>query len=311
MSPVPNYPDPPLHSSAGLRTDYLDDPVVPTSDHPLRGWRRFGADLVYTELWPKVAHANPLVVYCSGRTRGRLPEDMMGLAPWAGLLLVHLTILVLSAREVWVILLLGAVELVLLPIFAAIASAMLTGGHLRQMLLGVTFEELLVTRLTPVDIVQGLSLRPLAIQAVAQVGFFVTNAVLALAILTAGTGKAGLGVFVYVALWGPLAWLLVRGAHELGGAYGLRAHLAVKDQAMAMLRALRDVLRLVPAVALGGAVLMVLLPTLCLVLGVVGLFLLPATLVFVPMWILRFYRNRAAAVIEECYEYPDGWWMRG
>jgi hypothetical protein len=308
MTAPPEYRDPPLHSSAGLRTDFLDSEVVPEADNPLRGWRWFGAEMLYSELWPKRVLSNPVMVYYSGRRGSSVGEDWLGLLPWAMLLLVHVVYCFVLVNKASSILGLAAVELVLLPIMAAVVSAVMTGSHVRSVMQGMALEEFLVTPLTPLDLVQGFSVRPIAVQAAAHFGFLVANAILVLLAVWHHEGTPGFEAFLIMAVWSPVVWYLMRGTNELGGAYGLRAHLCIKDAQLASMRAMLEVgLYVVIGV---GAGLVLLLGMVVLIHLTFGMFclLVPAILLLVPWVIVRQTRNWAVAAMDFCHENPQEWW---
>ncbi|MDK2972672.1 MAG: hypothetical protein PWP23_2427 [Candidatus Sumerlaeota bacterium] len=298
----------PLHSSAGLQTDFLDNEVVSAADNPLRGWRWFGAELLYAELWPKCVLFNPVMVYFSGRRAGR-EEDLLGLAPWATLLLLHIAFMFFVASDGAEIMALAVLELILLPIMAAIVTGVMTGSHLRHAMRGMSLEEFLTTPITPLDLVQGFSVRPIAVQAAAHFGFLVLNAALVLMATWYHDGSPGFVAFVIMVVWSPVVWHLMRGTNELGGAFGVRAHLCIKDPHIAAMRMMLDILLYI-VVCVGIAILMI--PGLIAVIQLtMGLFCLltPVLLVVLPLLIVRQTRAWAVSAMNFCHENPQEWWV--
>lgn len=290
--------------------------VVPEEDNPLRGLRRVGADLLHPELWPALARINPVLAYLTARRRGATTEDWMGCVPW----------IVVGAFNAWVFLaapggaafLVGAImlELAVLPVLLAACTGCVVGMHIRHSLRAFPFEELMTTPLRPENIVQGLTVRPMAVQAAVGLFFILLHVPLIILAEIRVAGTPGLFGFLYAMLYLPLLTMLLKAAVELGGALGARAHFCIRDAGTATVRTFVDlalvlVVRVcVPAVVLAVVVHVALLGGiaaplfLLLFAGLLGFGVLA-----IPVWLYGRLREDAVGAMQWTCDHPEEWWV--
>lgn len=278
---------------------------MPPEDNPLRGWRLFGLATLTRTLWPREARTNPVMAYYSGRKRGRVAEDMMGLCPWGAALVLDLI-----ALAYWELdpIGYGVLSSICLLFMAAVLGATMTGFHLRRSLASLPLEELLLTRLKPVEIVQGLSVRPIAVQAAA----IFLNAVGHLAIVLFAVyfllGESSLGPLGYALLAAALRWHLYGIAMELGAGMAVRAHLCLRNAFTASMRMLFDLTWSAAVLALMGVAVV-------LASFFVGCFCGPVAMVLVMILLFSVLvaetaRLMASEAMDFPHFYPGEWWVR-
>jgi hypothetical protein len=292
--------------------------VVPPTDNPLRGWRYLGFIMLARDLWPRDASTNPVMVYYSGRRRGRFLEDLLGLAPWGVLLVAEILYTVYFSKlfDFWSRYFLSF--LLLIP-FTAILSATMTAFHLRRTMMNFPLEQMLVTRLKVVDIVQGLSIRPLAVQSAAT--FFYHLGVGALAFYAAAYFTGGVSaepiLYAFVAL--PLRWFVTSAAVEWGGAVALRAHLCIRSTLAASIRMMLDMALMIPAYVIAlllgavGAVIFMMCIGGFFIGALGGMSRVEMISVFLVVvagsMIVSTLRILAHEAMDWCHFYPDEWWV--
>ncbi len=298
--------------------------VVPPSDNPMRGWRWLGVRLLSRNLWPRDVVTNPVMAYYSGRQRGRLAEDMLGLAPWILWLAFDFWFMFAHAKTYHDIFVLGLWEFVAAGVFAPVWSAVVTAMHLRRSTQNLPVEEMLLTRLGPADIVQGLSVRPIGVQSAALFYWSLATMVFALVAdyaISGGVGRlAATTAFVVVLL----RWLYTGIAMEVGASFAMRAHLCIRSTLTANLRMLLDtglvlLLFAVTCGLLGGIVAMIdhvlgrsAGTALGLVFSLLSLvtFAVVAVLMFAGVsFLFASIRNVGGEAMDWCCNYPGEWWV--
>lgn len=283
--------------------------IVPPSDNPMRGWRGLGAALLSRHLWPRDARTNAVVVYYTGRRRGRLLEDFMGFWPWLLLLVFDAFMMIHVATtfaEVWAY---GVANFIFLFPFGATCGAILTTFHIRRIIDKLPLDELLLTRLKPVDIVQGLSLRPIAVQSFAVVCYaFGHVAIAAIAADRLGRGFDP-GVIAYLTVFGLFRFYCMRHTIEMGGAIATRANMCLRPMMTAGMRTALDI----------GLTLFMLLIAAFLMASVATWLLacfLPLVILGPLIFCLCFgflvaeaLRSVATEAMDWTHLYPDEWWI--
>ncbi|MBI5155192.1 hypothetical protein HZA57_08140 [Candidatus Poribacteria bacterium] len=289
--------------------------VVPREDNPLRGWRWLGVQLLSKDLWPREAATNPVMVYFTGRKRGRLTEDWMGVAPWLVLLALESVFLFGFAMDSNDIFRVGLAEFFFVPVFGSVFSACLVAWHLRRVMRTLPLEEMLLTRLKPVDIVQGLSIRPIAVQSAMALYSTLIHIVLVLGASMYLEGEVAPAIAGYVLVACSLRWFFLGMAAESGGANAMRAHLCIQPAMVANVRMVFDLFA-VP-ILVGIAVLL---------MGVFAYLLLwiasgPLMGLFVLLLIAGGFlwgvgtlagsmiRAMGADAMDWCHHYPEEWWV--
>ncbi len=145
--------------------------VAPPADNPLSIPIRIGAWAAYQSingprLWPLNVRNNPMLFYLTGRIRPAVWDDLLVVAFWGILAAADLWALRLfwdtggSATSYFAVLL---VTFPLLPLIAIPASFLAVFRHVGRTEGHVPFDELLVTRMSPDEIVYGMIVRPLAL----------------------------------------------------------------------------------------------------------------------------------------------------
>ncbi len=314
--------------------------LIPPEDNPLRGWRGVSGFFLSDEAWLQGIEKNAVACYLTGRRRGGSGELAMGGLPFVvvlGFFLWVAATVQLTSPEVWWLTILAGL---LMAPMSMVMGALMMGWGLRRHLRGMAVEELLVSRLKPVDIVRGLALRPLC-RAVA--------IVLACSLLVPliGLVAAGHSSIPLTWQWGSLAvagWAVTilggMTAAQIGGALALRAHVYVRHPMMAQMRTLLDMVGLAGrfgVVLLIGAWLggilwflgmlvsggasapiyggsfnaagsWVLGPVLAIVGGTIGLALL-ALIVYTLYWAFTTLAGAINDSAEFTYLYPEAWWI--
>ncbi len=145
--------------------------VAPPEDNPLSIPVRIGSWVAYhsingPKLWPLNVRTNPLLFYLTGRIAPGVWDDLFTIGLWAILAAVDiwsLRILWDTGGSViaWIPILLATFPL--LPLVAIPATLLLTTRHIRRTEGHVPFDELLVTRMSPDEIIYGMMIRPLGL----------------------------------------------------------------------------------------------------------------------------------------------------
>lgn len=275
----------------------------------MRGWRGLGAALLSRHLWPRDATTNAVMVYYSGRQRGRRIEDMLGLWPWLLLLVLDGAIMLFTAKrfsDVWAY---GLAEYIFLFVFGSVCGAVLTTFHVRRTMEKMPIDELLTTRLKPLDIVQGLSIRPIAVQSAGVLLYSVGHTIIALWAAAKHQSTIGYDALIYITLFCVFRFYSVRYTVEMGGAIAMRANLCLRPLMTAAMRMSFDI-----AIAL----LLLMIPAAAISLLVAFLLqcFVPFQLVFIVAFLLCFgmivsevVRNIATDAMDWCHHYPDEWWI--
>ncbi len=291
--------------------------VVPDEDSPLKGWRGFGADRLSRELWPSYAKHNPILAYWVGRRRARLAEDLIGLLPWGVLILVQAFVFLVAAKSAQDLVAWAWVFLVVAPVFSSIVSGLVVGMHIRSVFHSLPLEELMTTPVTSEAIVQGLSMRPLAVQAFAHAMFILSGILLVIPAQARIDGAPGLVAFLHCTLVSVLGWMLLFSGNELGGAFGTRAHFSLRRSADALQRMIFDLFW-------EGFLPFVALPVGLAALTLIGRLILGNELVWVlvafggllvfgilasPFLLVHYLRSRSVAAMQWTCSHPEEWWV--
>lgn len=233
---APRPPKEPLPAHLIKPTD-----VVPPEDNPLRGWRALGLLLMDDALWTADVRTNPVMVYFSGRRRGRVAEDLFTLLPYLAMLAAELALLfAVTLFPMKSLRFAVLMQIVAIPFLAGLWSVLCTSIHLRRNLDALPLEELLLTRLRPVDIVQGLGVRPVVVQlaGLACYSFLHLLTVLAATYVRMDRIPLDMAFVSSVGLWFMFA--VAEPAVELGAAVAVRANLFFRNGWMAWVRATWD-----------------------------------------------------------------------
>jgi len=297
--------------------------IVPPEDNPMRGWRGLGLAMLSRDLWPKDARMNPIMAYFTGRKRGRLAEDLLGLSPW--LFLIAFDVLVFFgvgrvnfAGIEWFY---GPITFLAMLVGGGLIGASMTAFHLRRCMDSVPVDELLLTRMKPVDIVQGLSVRPIAVQSA---GVFLYALLHSAALIGASVyhmGYVTFSVLSYALLSLAVRWYVLGVVVEMGSALALRANLCIRRPITALARTLFDLL--LAWLVIGFMMLLIaaafVLFMICsgyLAFLFAGMLMVAATLfmvvggiMFAP-FLAGVIRSISGEAMEFCYLHPDEWWMR-
>lgn len=202
--------------------------IVPDEDRPLRGLALYGALLTTPGFFPGNAQRNPVLAYYGRRSVG-FWAWALHLAPWAALLVLH-------GMALW-----SNAWLVFLISFAGMAVAVwhpfaMVGAAARRGIERAPLEQIRVSRIPASDFVQGVAMRPLAIQAGA-LGACVAGEIL---LLFAWLGTAGPGASMFSAsallLFLLLRWVLLRCLVEYASAVAARAHFCLREIPHAVVR---------------------------------------------------------------------------
>ncbi|MEQ8820443.1 MAG: hypothetical protein RLY93_09365 [Sumerlaeia bacterium] len=297
--------------------------IAPPEDNPLSGWRWFGVVLLNRNLWPRDAASNVVMMYFSGRLRGRRVEDLTGLAPWIFLLLAEIAYLIVFRGDAALIAGLEWASLAIAFFLGYGWSAGITAIHLRRNLQCLPLEEVLLTRLQPADIVQGLSVRPIAVQSAASLIYNILHLGMSLSFLwlASGAGADLLNYAGFVFLLTAIRWVAVGSAIEAGGAFATRAHLCIRNPMVASMRMLIDLVA--PLVLLGtAAILLGVVVAIILLVGgalslAIGPFpallaLLGAGFVLITFGtaIAAWQRSLGSDAMDFCIFNPQEWWPR-
>jgi len=228
--------------------------VVPPEDNPLAGWRGLGLGRFNQAIWRDQGMHNPLVAYYSGRMRGHLAEDLVGLAPWA-LMAISLAVLAVYpgvTRDDFLGVIIAGV--VVVPLVAFLVTVSCVSAHVRRTIASLPLEELLLTRLKPLEIVVGLAVRPIAIQNVGMFCYILAYFLICLYRFSEDTRGAGAMYFGTISIVGFMQSFLSSAVIEFTSAAALRTALFLRSPWVGWLRALLDscssVLSLVVPVAL-------------------------------------------------------------
>ncbi len=302
---------------ADWQSPVFDNAVVPAEDDPLRGWKGLGANRLSSELWPAYARHNPVLAYFTARRRGGLREDLFGLLPWGFLLVAQAMTFLLLATGRFTLLKWAGLALLAAPVASALWSGTMAGVHIRSALRALPLDELMTTPLTSESIVQGLSLRPLSVQAFAHVVVVLAGMVLAIAGEAILYGVPGTGAFFYCALFSPLIWAFLFAGNELGGAFGTRAHFCIRDPGEATMRMLLDLLRecFLPVIGVPLAFVVVFLAGYAFFGSyVVYTFvafggILVFSLIAAPFLLMSLLRSHSTEAMQWTCAHPEEWWI--
>ncbi|MCB2156491.1 hypothetical protein KQI84_16570 [bacterium] len=292
------------------------DAIVPPEDNPLRGWRWLGAWLLSRDLWPREAATNPVMVYYSGRRRGRVVEDMTGLLPWVVVLILEAVFMFSLSGSFGDIAKITLLECAAVPFLAAVVGASMTAVHMRRNVANLPLEELLLTRLKPVDIIQGLSIRPIAVQSAGLVYYSIANLALG---AFAGAVLGDLGepsMYVWAFVLVPLRWYLASIAVESGGAYAMRAHMCIESSLVATLRMLLDMIFMPLLLAIGTALLFGFIAFIVALSGgsllVMAFGFLISLLIILGLggFMILITRSLGTDAMDWVHHHPGEWWVR-
>ncbi len=240
----------------------VSDAVAPPEDNPMSWWQQWGAWLISSNYWPRVASSNPVIIYYTGKQKGRQIEDLIGVIPWLTVMVLQTLIYYTVIQSVAGLMIFGALTIFTAMAAITIYSGLMVGFHLRRSLRHFPLEELLVTQMDEADIVQGLSLRPLAVQSACSFFYCVYFFFAAPPAMQRLEIDISLMHFIYVMIFLPAQWTLCWKALELGGVLALRAHIAIPSATTATARFLLDIGRLVLkplGVGIVGGLLVILL----------------------------------------------------
>jgi len=228
--------------------------VVPPEDNPLAGWRGLGLGRFNQAIWRDQGMHNPLVAYYSGRMHGHLIEDLIGLAPWAlmALTLAGLAVFPSVTRDDFLQVIIAGV--VVVPLVAFVSTVACVSRHVRHTIASLPLEELLLTRLKPLEIVVGLAVRPIAIQNVGMFCYILAYFLICLYRFSEDTSQTGAMYIGTIAIIGFMQSFLSSAVIEFTSAVALRSALFLRSPWTGWLRAMLDscstVLSLVVPVAL-------------------------------------------------------------
>lgn len=306
---IPIPPD--LSSPIAQRYQQLPaEMVTPRSDSPIRGWRLLGFMLMNRTLWSQEPLTNPLMVYYSGRISGRQAEDWIGLAPWLLLVATDAVLFFVLTLTPAQMLLISTVKMLVFPVLAGIMGILMTTLHMRRLLDRMPLEELLLTRLKPADIVQGLGIRPLIIQNIGIMLGVVGSVVMLFGGLLSRTAGPTLGFeeTIWLAVLGPMLWSLSAAAAELSVSLSLRTNFFLRATPVAILRSILDWLTV-----FGWVLLLTWLFTLCagglIGLSLISLVFLVVFVAFTMNGIPNFVREHAFDSIVWTFRYYREWWV--
>ena len=303
-----------------IQTKVKPEAIVPPEDNPLRGWRGVGAFLLDRNLWPQDARLNPVMVYYTGRSRGRWLEDVMGFVPWIALLILDgwfMFTQALTFNHIWIW---GLIETVAMGFIAAAYSASMLGVHCRRILGNFPMEELMLTRLKAVDIVQGISIRPLAVQVAAITFATVAHIFLALTAEWWMNGTVSVSGVAYVAILVVLRWYFLTNAVEGGGALAVRAFLCIRSPLIAGMKVVMDGFELVFSALVVTIGLMAGMLVACLLVSLfsfgfvtipynsVYFWTIPPLFFFINGLVVAL-RSVANDAMDWCHFYPGEWWI--
>lgn len=285
--------------------------VVPPEDNPLRGWRGMGASFLSKHLWPRDARTNPVMVYYSGRRRGRFLEDALGLFPWMMMIAFDLVLILFSGTTtLGMASTIGLMEFFGLFTAGSIFSAAMTSFHLRRTMGNLPLDELLMTRLKPLDVVQGLSIRPISVQSAGVILYGLGHA----AIFTYATMENNWSIWpamLYLCIFTPFRIHLTRIGTEWGGAIATRAQLCLRSTMVASLRMLFDLL--LGFIGLGIVLIFMLAVGFVLYCLFSCLFFgLPLLAIATPIYAMlcaEVIKSMASDAMDWCHHYPDEWWI--
>jgi hypothetical protein len=279
---------------------------APFGPNPLKSWKRLGAVMLNCNLWPGEYRYNPLVVYITGRQRGWLLEDILAFIPWGSVFLLNAFLLtyLIHHNEIEYFFLAYFIQLLILPSMAALSSAILVTFHFRRLANRLPVEELLMTRMEPEEIVQGISIRPLSTLSFSLI--FYTLAMMALLIpayIYPGRRPHDIDmVSAFVSM--VMMWYILGSCHEVGAALALRSQLYIRSGWGALCRCCIDWF----FCRLGFPIIFWLLIN----YGVVMIFGSGGAMVFLTIVMGacgEFVNNGARQIMADCARYPDQWWM--
>ncbi len=286
--------------------------IVPPEDNPMRGWRWLGASLLSRTLWPRDAMTNPVMAYYAGRRDGRTGEDFFGLFPWFLMILIDASIMLWAAQSMTQVWSLGLVEFLLVGLGATVYSACMVALHLRRNMRNLPLEEILLTRLTSIDIVQGFSIRPIAVQSFGILIWSVVSIALAAGanLRIEGTlGSPGLGYLVCVLIF---RYIVMGVAIEVGGAYAVRANLCIQSASSAFMRTLFDLALMLVVIIFAAAIsfgLVLVMIFIGAIFAIIFPFLFLGGLFAIASFVGSLFRGLGNEAMEFAYLYPDEWWI--
>lgn len=291
--------------------------VVPDEDNPLGPFKRFGVHLISKNLFPMESSRNILLVYFTGRQRGRMIEDLVGMIPWMILIPVDCVLYLQIFHGVPEYASYNLLRLIPLMIFTALWSIAMVSVHMRRVLRTLPLDEMMMTRLKYDEIVQGLALRPLAIQALCVFTFFVVQFLLITFLVSSSTRVDSFTVIIlYMVV--VLLYLLMSTAVELGGAMGMRAHLCIRSPLIATFKSILDLgflMAILMVCIFIAAIIAAIFMTIAALVSLLGIGIVLGTAIFLSLLIgmytffSSFLRGEASEAMQWCYNHPKEWWI--
>ncbi len=278
---------------------------APMVKSPLRGPLRLGAGMLSGDLWGFDLKYNPLMYYYS---RG-LPaffSDMVGFLPWLtlcgfNLALAYQIIAFSLPPDLYFVYMLG--EVILLFLFSPIWFSLAIMVSFRRASVRLPMEQLLLTRLKPIEIVHGLTIRAAAVQSLGIICFSLFSILGSLFLFDQLQG----GILV-ICLLSALCFYHLGRQLELDLAMTLRANLFIKDKVRSFLRVIVDMYIREPYPVL-YTILFV------LIFGLAGFMDLHCILwIGIIVWLIiddNLNEKRAGTVITQSSTSHELWWQRG
>jgi hypothetical protein len=260
--------------------------------------------MLSSRLWPENYTYNPLTIYFTMGRKGRLAEWFLGGSPWLAVVLMNFGLLTMLVRTGstdslihWL-----SLELVLLPFFASMISAMGVTRQFRQVAHRIPFEQILLTKISRREILHAVLIRPLSIQAVSQLLAVIAHLPM---LLYAWHGPMQRlyqmdAVVCVVAI--VVGYFLAGACSEVAGCLMLRAHLYIRSPWVARTRFCIDWL----VSPLGfGAVLILFLNF----MAVVGIHTGAALFFFLLLLSATSDRTERSGgdILDDCSRYAEDW----
>ncbi len=291
--------------------------IVPNEDNPFGPFKRFGAHLISKNLFPMESSRNILLVYLTGKQRGRTLEDLVGLIPWIILIPTDAILYLQVFNGIEEYTSYNLIRLIPLMIFSALWSIAMVSIHMRRVLRNLPLDEMLMTRLSYDEIVQGLALRPLAVQAISVFTFFLSQ-FLIITFLVSSTNKLDSFTVIVLYMMIVLLYMLMSTSVELGGAMGMRAHLCIKSPVIATFKSIIDLSFLMGILficIIVAAIISVIALTIAALVSLLGIGIVIGTAIFLSLMIgmytffSAFLRGEASEAMQWCYNHPKEWWI--
>ncbi|MDX1973042.1 MAG: hypothetical protein SFY68_10985 [Candidatus Sumerlaeia bacterium] len=288
--------------------------IVPLQDNPFGPLKLMGLQLIPKTLFPGESTRNILMVYLTGRQRGRVWEDVWGAFPWFLLVIVDLVLYLKFFHSLGEIMSYNFVRTLPLMFGVAVWNILMVSVHVRRVMRTLPLDELLMTRLAYDEIVQGLVLRPMAIQSLMVLLFCMAQLVVPLWL---SNQRGDSGMIVQIAM-SVLIYLFLSTAVELGSAFGLRAHLCIKSPIIATFKAILDFAFLfgifLVCIAIAGVITGIFL-LIAAVLSIVGIGMILGMMIFFSLvmgaytFFSSFLKGEASEAMQWCYNHPKEWWI--